>query len=115
MLRKRHYEILPSNTSARMYGRAGSVSSFQRRRRADSFRSAFHACPPQTRIQKEVSCESASARTKAKGRYFGLGPRFPRHGLVNGFRLSHLAGEFCIGKPSVHNVSNADLEPLCIG
>ena len=102
------------NTITGVYRRARGGATFQRVYSADSIRSALYTCPPQTCIQKEVSRKSASKRTKAESHYFGLGPRFPRQGLIDRFCLSDLAGQFCVGDSLVHDVGNADLKPLCI-
>src|ERR1022692_2986230 len=93
MIGKRAYENETSKATAGVRRRAGSVSQVRRSHAADSFRSALHACAPRTCVQKEVLGEPPPPRTQAKGQAFGLGPRFPRHGLIDGFRFSHLASE----------------------
>lgn len=98
MIRREH-EDRSRNAVARVHRRTGSIPPIRRRYDSDSFRSSFHACTPRTRIQEESSGESESERTQAKGQAFGLGPRFPRHGLVDRFRPQLLASEFRIGQP----------------
>jgi hypothetical protein len=107
----RRYEII--NAIARMHRRAGSVQAFRRRSKTDSFCASLHTCAPRTRIQKEIDGESESARPKAEGQALGLGPRFPRHGLIDGSRFSNLAGEFRIGQPLANNLADANIETLC--
>jgi hypothetical protein len=184
---KERYESGTHNAIAGVPRRTGSLSPVRRRDEADSFRSTLHACAPRTRVQKEITSESESKRTKAKGqgarlkierdphhRYydrllhllsgarcnipsqrngiavhehhgriadpsdavfharsrvlrfehhdakainfqpFSLGPRFPRHGLVDGFRFSHLAGKFRIGQALADDLPNADIKALGI-
>lgn len=97
---------------ARVPRRAGSLTSIRRRSTADPFRAAFHACTSRTRLQKEITRESEAKRTQAEGQSFGLGPRFPRHGLVNGFRFTSLANEFRIGPPFADDLTDSNIESL---
>jgi len=46
---------------------------------------------------------------------FRFGPCFPRHGLVDGFRFSHLASEFRIGQPLANDLTQSDIKALGIG
>src|SRR5664279_5688610 len=112
---RREYENATRNCAAGVHRRPGSISPVRRSYATDSFRSAFHACTPRTCVQKEVFGESEPARSQAKDQAFDLGPRFPRHGLIDGCRFSHLAGEFCIGQAFAHDLADANIETLSIG
>src|SRR5258708_28783522 len=56
-----------------------------------------HLAETRTGIQEKVSTEPKTTRPQAACQAFGLGPRFPRHGLVDRFGGLHLADEFFIG------------------
>jgi hypothetical protein len=105
----REYEV------ARMPRRAGSTPAIRRRRSPDSFRTTFHACAPRKNVSQKGRCESKPARTQKEGQAFGLGPRFPRQGLVDRFCFFHLACEFRISQPLADDLTQADVEPLGIG
>ena len=111
----RNHEKRTCNAIAGMYRRAGSIPAIRRKHSADSIRPALHYCAPRTCLQEEISGESKSQRTKTKGQSLGLGPRFPRHGLVDGFRFIQLTGEFRIGQPFADDLTDTDIESLRIG
>jgi hypothetical protein len=108
-----HYES-ESDTS-RVPRRARSLKALRRGCSADSFCPAFHTRTSGAYVQEEVSRESKSQRTQTKNQTFNLGPRFPRHGLVDGFRFSHLTGEFLIGQPLPDNLPDANIESFSVG
>jgi hypothetical protein len=111
---KEEYEY-QTDAVARMHRRTRSAPSIRRRCEADSFSSAFNACPPRTRLQKEITRESESSRTQTKSQPLGLGPRLPRHDLVDRFRFVCFAGEFRIGEPLACDLANSDVKALGIG
>src|ERR1039458_4360790 len=115
MMKARTHEDRIRNAVARVPRGAGSVPALRRRGTTDSLCSALHACTARTRLQKEVTGESEQARPETEGQAFGLGPRLPRHGLVDRFRLWNLASEFRIGKTLANDLANADIKSLCIG
>jgi hypothetical protein len=99
----------------RMHRGAGSVSAVRRRYETDTFRSTVHAVAPRARLQKEVGSKPQAKRPKAKDQGLVLGPRFPRHGLVDRFRGFHLTSEFRIGQALADDLTDADIEALRIG
>ena len=111
-------EVYENNTYdggvARVHRRPGSIASIRRRRAADSFRTALHACETRTSLQEKSCGESESTRTQAQGQALDLGPRFPRHGLVDGFRFPHLTGEFRVSQPFADDLTYTDVETLRI-
>src|SRR5580698_6651267 len=107
-MKARGHENRTGNTIARLHRRSSSIQAFRRRSKVSSFCAALHACAARTRVQKEVSGESEATRTKTQGQAFGLGPRFPRHGLVDRFRPVHLAGEFRISEPLSDDFAHCD-------
>jgi hypothetical protein len=42
----------------------------------------------------------------------GLGPRFPRQGLMDRFWPIHLASQFCVGEVLANDLTNTDVEAL---
>lgn len=114
MMKPTEYENRTRNAVARLPRRTGRVSAIRRRRAADSFSATFNACASRTRLQEEIRREPEPTWTETQGQALGLGPRFPRHGLVDGFRFSHLAGEFCIGQPFPADLSHHYVEPFSI-
>ena len=111
---KRAYEDRTSDDVARVYRRPRSIQTLRRRHDSDSFRFAFHTCAPRTCIQEKGADESEPEGTQAKDQAFGLGPRLPRHGLVNGFRFSQFAGEFGISKALAGDLANHNFEAFRI-
>jgi hypothetical protein len=97
-----------------MYRGAGSLSAIRRRSETNARRPAFPNCTPRTRVQEEGRCKSQSERSQTKDQPLGLGPRFPRHGLVDRFRFIQLAGEFGIGQPFAYDLANANVKALRI-
>src|ERR1700683_2607458 len=79
----------------RILGRTRGLQAVRRRDATDSLRTALHACAPRTRVQEESCCESESKRAKAKSQAFDLGPRLPRHGLIQSL-FADLASEFLV-------------------
>jgi hypothetical protein len=111
---KRH-ENRTRNAVAGMQSRSRSIQALRRRPATDSFRPTFHTCAPRTCIQKEGNGEPESTRTQTQGQALGLGPRFPRHGLVDRFRFSQLADEFRISKSLTDDLTYANIKTLGIG
>lgn len=101
--------------AARMFRRAGSLSPVRRRHEADSLCSPFHACAPGESIQKKGFDEPEPARPEAQNQAFGLGPRLPRHGLVDCFCFFDLAGEFRIGKAFTNDCANTNVKAFRVG
>jgi hypothetical protein len=106
------HEDRTSHARSGVHRRARGVPPIRRRYAPDSFRSAFNAGTPRTCLQKEVLGEPKSKRPQAKGQAPGLGPRFPRHGLVDRFRFVCLTGEFRVGQPLTDDLADADVESL---
>ncbi len=90
--------------------RTAGISAVRRRRTTNSFRATLHACATRTSIQKEVGSESKQTRTQAQGQPFGLGPRLPRHALVDRFCFRDLASEFRIGQSLADYLTHADIK-----
>jgi len=109
------HENRSDHAIARLSRWCGSVTALRRGCTTDSLRPAFHACAPRTRVQEKILGESEPQRTKAESHAFDLGPRCPRHGLLDRFRPMHLAGEFRIGQPFADNLTDANIETLRIG
>jgi len=101
--------------STRVSRRPRGRQTFRRRYPPDSFCPTLHACTSRTRLQKKVYGKPEAARTETKGQAFGLGPRFLRHGLVDGFRFGGLASEFRIGQALSDDLTHADVETFRIG
>jgi hypothetical protein len=114
MIGERGRENRTSNAVAGVHRGTGSLSPIRRRREADCLSSTLHTCAPRTSLQKEVCRESEATRPKTEGQAIGLGPRFPRQGLVDGFRFSSLTGEFRIGQPLADDLTDTDVKPLGI-
>lgn len=91
-----------------------SNSPFRSGRAADSFRPAFYACTSRACLQEEIRLESKSQRTQAKGQALGLGPRFPRHGLVDRFGGIHLADEFFVSQALAGDLTYTDVKAFRI-
>ena len=108
------YENGTRDAVAGMYRGTGSLSPIRRRRKADSFRSAFAHRAPRTRVQKEGGHESQSKRTQAEGQTFDLGPRFPRHDLVDRFDVGGLPRQFRIGQAFSDDALEGDCGTLAI-
>ena len=115
MIKERAHENATRNTVAGVHRRTGGVSALRRGREADSFRPTLHARSARTRIQKEVAGESEPQRPQAKGQALGLGPRFPRHGLVDRFCCFYLASEFRVGHALANDLPNGDIKSFRIG
>ncbi len=107
-------ETRTSNGVARVHRRGGSISPIRRRYDANSFCSTRYACAPRARIQEESVAESESARPQAKDQAFGLRPRFPRRGLVDESRFSHLTSEFLVGESLSTDFGNHHIESFCV-
>src|SRR5205823_4198092 len=90
-------------------------SALRRRNETDSFGSAFHAYSPRARVQKKSVDESEPSRTEAKSQTFGLGPRLPRHGLVDRFCSCNLASEFLVGKALANDCADPNVKAFRVG
>jgi hypothetical protein len=114
MLNGRKHENRASNAVARMPRGSRGVQAFRRRNEVFALRAPLHDCTTRTRIQKEIAQESESARTQAQDQPFGLGPRFPRHGLVDRFGPRLLAGQFGVSQPLADDLAHREVEAISI-
>lgn len=64
--------------------------------------------------KKKAATKSKSKRTQTKGQAFRLGARFPRHGLVNGFRFTSVAGQIFVCQLLANDLTDTDIKPLRI-
>lgn len=108
------HELRSYEGIAGLYRRPGSIPPLRRRYHATAIGVSRYASAARTCVQKEGGKESAQAWPKTKAQDFGLGPRVPRHGLVDRFRFISLAGQFHVGQTLADDLTNADIKPLGI-